>query len=132
MKTTEKNGHAIFYTLCTMCSKCKKSAKISKMALFATRIIKNSLKFYGFYKTSQKFLGHFSCQHLNFELFFSYVFCHQNVLDNTNGLLNLLEFKCNHFYSLIQRNHNLNFKIQMLVGKITKIFLRGFIKIIGL
>ena len=41
-------------------------------------------------------------------------------------LLNLLDFKCNHF-NIVSFNQNLNLKIQMLAKQKMKNFLRGFI-----
>ena len=49
------------------------------------------------------------------------------LLDNTYGLLNLLEFKSNCFNRLFQTEYE--FKIQILAGKEAKLFLRGFLKI---
>ena len=44
------------------------------------------------------------------------VFAIKILLDNAYGLLNLFEFKCNHFRKSLSSRMNLNLKIQNLAG----------------
>ena len=49
------------------------------------------------------------------------------LLNNKNGLLNLLEFRCN--ILIVYFKQNMNLKIQMLAGKEAKTYFEGFLKI---